>query len=102
MGMVGKIIQGVTVNDETLAFDEIRSVRSTQYSYLDTAHTRTHYKDFWEPDIYQRKRFADWMDDGGKDLTYWAGVKTEKILKEHHPNILSKEQIEELERIAGG
>ena len=102
MGMVGRIVEGVTVNDETLAFEEIRSVRSNKDSYLETAHTMKHYRDFWEPDIYPRKNFSDWHREGAKDLSHRAGGTAERILKEHHPALLSREQIDEIERIAAG
>ncbi len=102
MGLVGRIVEGVAVSEETLAFDEIRSVRSNQNSYLETDHTMGHYRDFWEPDIYPRKNFADWNREGAKDLSYRAGVAAERILREHHPALLSKEQIDEIERIAVG
>ncbi len=102
MGMVGRIVEGVTVNDETLAFGEIREVRSNQDSYLETAHTMEHFRDFWEPDVYPRKNFADWHREGAKDLAYRAGVTSERILREQHPALLSRGQVDEIERIAAG
>jgi trimethylamine--corrinoid protein Co-methyltransferase len=102
MGMVGRIVEGVDVNDETLAFDEIRSVRSNQDSYLESEHTMRHYRDFWEPGIYPRKNCAEWYMDGAKDLSGRAAMMAEQILKDHHPNLLSKEQVDEIERIAAG
>jgi trimethylamine---corrinoid protein Co-methyltransferase len=102
MGMVGRIVEGVEVNEETLAFDEIMKVKENRDSYLETEHTMRHYRDFWEPGIYPRKNFSEWQADGASELSVSAGETAERILEEHFPGLLSKQQLEELDRIAAG
>ena len=102
MGMVGTLVEGIEVDEDTLALETIRNVRGNAYSYIETGHTLSNYRSFWEPGIYPRKNFADWYRDGGHDLSKQAAGQVKKILSQHFPSSLSPGQVDELERIAAG
>jgi trimethylamine--corrinoid protein Co-methyltransferase len=49
---VKTFFEGIEVNDETLALDDIAN-NGIKGSYLGTEHTRKHYKETWYPDLFQ-------------------------------------------------
>jgi len=100
-GMVGRFIEGVGVNDETLALDLIHSVGPAPGHFLDTRHTYN----WWRKERYIPKSadiltYPEWEQTGKKDCIDYAKERMKKILSEHEISIMiSKEQEEEIEGI---
>lgn len=84
---IKRFMQGVVVNEETLALDQIDEVGLTN-DFLRLDHTRAHYREDWYPNLLDRKNFENWEKDGGLSLRQKAQKQIEKILEEHQPEFL--------------
>jgi len=99
-GMIGRFLQGVQVNEETLALDLIDEVGPIPGMYLDKAHTRTWWKrEQFMPKVADRLSLPGWMESGKKSALDYAKERMEEILATHKPEPLTPKQEEEVERI---
>jgi trimethylamine--corrinoid protein Co-methyltransferase len=96
-GIVHKMMQGIVVNEETLALDAIRAV-GPGGNFLAQKHTKTHMYDLWQPRLMDRRPYNVWHKerDGARD---WARQRAQHILATHHPEPLDPRLSEELKRI---
>ena len=95
---VKKYMQGLEINDETLALDRIQEV-GTDQSHISTEHTLAHFREDNYPDLLDHRRFDDWFNDGASDMALRAARKVDEILKGHHPRKLDEAIREELQKI---
>ncbi|MEJ2708135.1 MAG: trimethylamine methyltransferase family protein [Anaerolineales bacterium] len=95
--LVHKMMQGIPVNDETLAMEAIRAV-GPGGNFLTQKHTRQHMRDLWLPEFMDRRPYNEWekKKDGPAD---WATDKARHILKTHQPEPLAPALSKELLRI---
>ena len=99
-GMIGRFIEGVQVNDETLAIDLINEVGPIPGMYLDKAHTREWWKkEQFLPQVADWLTYTDWLEQGKKGALDNAKDRMEQILATHKPKPLTPEQDNEIERI---
>jgi len=84
--IVQKMMQGIVVDDETLALDTVAGVGSSG-NFLAQQHTRRHMRDIFVPEFMDRRPYSEWEEkrDGPVD---WALSKARTILQEHHPEEL--------------
>lgn len=99
-GMVGRFLDGITVNDETMAIDLINQVGPIPGMYLDKAHTR----DWWKreqfvPKVADRLSYPEWLEKGSKGAVDYARDRMEEILATHKPKPLTAQQEAEIDRI---
>lgn len=100
-GMIGRFIEGVSVNDDTLALDLINSVGPVPGHFLDKKHTYN----WWQKEQYTAKyadllTYPEWERNGRKDCIYYAEEKLKKILSEHEVSIkLTAAQEEEINEV---
>jgi trimethylamine--corrinoid protein Co-methyltransferase len=99
-GMVGRFLEGVTVNHETLAVDLINEVGPIPGHFLNKQHTR----DWWKreqfiPAAADRLTYPEWINSGKKSCLDYARERMEQILSTHKPLPLTGGQEEELERV---
>ncbi len=99
-GMIGRFIEGIEVNDETLAIDLINAVGPIPGMYLDKAHTRK----WWQrgqfiPMAADSLTYPDWIAKGRKTALDYAKERMEEILATHKPKPLTASQEDEIERI---
>lgn len=91
IGMAKKFIDGIEVNDETLALDVIHEVGHGG-NHLTHAHTMENFKRVtWEPSILDRNNRDEWKKQGSKTVRMRAKEKVLKILNEHEPIPLDEE-----------
>jgi trimethylamine--corrinoid protein Co-methyltransferase len=96
-----KAVQGIEVNDETLAIDVINKVGSGGH-FLAEKHTLKHFKDvLFFPELADRHSYDAWKKAGGKSMVKRAREKAEQILKEHWPKPLDKDVQKEISEIIG-
>ena len=79
-------VQGLAVNDETLALDVIdRVAKGPDGSmFLSDPHTFTHFKTaHCLPELMDRARFESWEQKGEKDLFTRCNEKAKTLLKDH-------------------
>lgn len=88
-GIVVKMMEGIAVNDETLAVDAIKEV-GPGGTFLTHPHTRRHMRELWLNSLLDRRPISVWEQkkDGAPD---WALEKARKILGSHQPEPLSPE-----------
>ena len=95
--IVHKMMQGIEVNDETLAMESIANVGPGRH-YLAQKHTRKHMRELFMPQFMDRRPYSEW-ETKKDDARDWALAKARKTLKEHQPDMLDEKLSQELERI---
>ncbi len=88
--MIKHTLQGIPVNDETLAVDVIREVGIGK-DFLSHETTFNHMRSQSQPELIDRRTREDWLADGSKDLYQRALEKAKHILETHEPDPLSQE-----------
>jgi len=76
-----KYLDPVDVSPEALAVDAIRQVGS-QGTFLAAKHTSAHYKEMWQPRLFERTSYETWAQDGRHGLRERASAKVEALLQE--------------------
>jgi len=95
--IIHKMMQGIPVNDETLALDAIAAV-GPGGNFLSQKHTRNHMRDLFLPQFMDRRPYTEW-ETKKDDARDWALNKARKLLAEHQPDPLDEKLAAELERI---
>lgn len=95
-----RIARGVTVDDDTLATDIIANV-GPGGQFLAQKHTIKHLQlnEHWMPTLLDRTRFETWQNAGSKDFTARVRARVQKILKEHQPEPLPEDTMEEIGKV---
>ena len=95
--LVGQVMAGIVVDDETLALDAIRAV-GPGGNFLTQRHTKVHLRDLWVPRLMDRRPYEVWEErrDGARD---WARARAQEILSTYQPEPLDPALDEEMGRI---
>lgn len=97
--MVKRVMQGITVNDETLAVDVIRQVGAGK-DFLGQRHTRDYMdKEQSKPRLIDRRMRGAWLNRGGKSMAERANEKAREILENHKPTPLPDAVLAKFEEI---
>jgi trimethylamine--corrinoid protein Co-methyltransferase len=98
-GMIGRFLEGVEVNEETLAIDLIERIGPIPGFYLGEPHTREWWKqEQYVPQASDQLGYAEWIADGKRDAIDYAKEKVEDILA-NYEHTLPADQDAELDRI---
>ena len=98
--IIGRFIEGVTINDETMAIDLIEKVGPIPGHFLGEEHTRKWWKLEWfVPEVADRLTYPEWLATGKKTCIDYARERMGKILATHKPIPLTPSQEEDIERI---
>jgi len=95
--IVGKMIEGVTVDDASLALDAIAEV-GPGGDYLTSPHTRTAMKGLWKPRYLDRRPYGAWEADPDK-YHREALERARTLLRDHRPVPLDPALDAELSRM---
>jgi trimethylamine--corrinoid protein Co-methyltransferase len=99
-GMVKRFLQGIQVNDETMALDLIDRVGPIPGHYLSEEHTRKWWmQEQFIPRVSDRLTYPEWESTGKKSALDYAKERMEEVLASHKPEPLPSSQEEEIERI---
>ena len=94
IGMAMRAVEGIQVNDETLAFDLIKKVGPGGH-FVSERHTRRHMRsELYRPQLSDRGNRDKWLDEGAKDARGRATEKVNEILHKA-PRSLLPEQVRE-------
>jgi trimethylamine--corrinoid protein Co-methyltransferase len=95
--IIHKMMQGIVVDDETLALDTIAAVGAGG-NFLSQKHTLQHMRDIFLPQFMDRRPYTEWetKKDDGRD---WALAKARKVLETHQPEPLDDQISAEMARI---
>jgi trimethylamine--corrinoid protein Co-methyltransferase len=82
--IIQKTIQGIVVDDETLALDTIAAV-GPGGNFLAQKHTLKHMRDVFLPQFMDRRPYNEWeiQKDDARD---WAIARARKTLRTHQPD----------------
>ncbi len=97
-GMMLYTLQGVPVNDMTLAVDVIKEMGIGK-DYLAHPTTFEHMRSQSQPDLMDRRMRDRWVEMGSKDAYRRAREKTLKILETYQPPQLSDEVLQNVRSI---
>ncbi len=95
--IIHKMMQGIVVDDETLALEAIHAV-GPGGNFLSQKHTRKHMREVFMPRYMDRRPYNAWEEkqDGAQD---WALAEARRLLAEHQPKALDPQLDKELQRI---
>jgi trimethylamine--corrinoid protein Co-methyltransferase len=79
-------VQGIPVNEDTLAIDAIRRVGTGESGeiFLSDEHTFKHFRTAqFLPRLLNRSYYDEWVKEGGMDLYKRCNLETKRVLAEH-------------------
>lgn len=80
IGMVMRAVDGIKVDDDTLAFDLIKKAGPGGH-FISARHTRRHMRtELYKPRLSDRENRDRWRDEGEKDIRQRAAGKAQEIL----------------------
>ena len=85
--MIKFLLQGIPVNDDTLAVDAIHEI-GIGMNFLSHASTFNHMRGQSQPKLIDRRTREDWTASGGSDIHERAARKARRILENHKPDPL--------------
>jgi len=86
--MIKYLVQGIAVNDETLAVDVIKEI-GVGKDFLSHASTYKHMRTQSQPKLIDRRMREDWQAAGGTDIYQRALEEARYILENHKPDPLA-------------
>ncbi|MBQ0059301.1 MAG: trimethylamine methyltransferase family protein [Lachnospiraceae bacterium] len=99
IGMSNKILQGINMDEDSLAFDLIKEV-GPGGQFISNRHTFKHFKkDIWQPKMFDRVDYDGWVRQGSRQMSQIVQEKTEEILANHVPTPLSDEVMAQMDAI---
>lgn len=97
--MARRIVDGIEVTPETLAFDVIRQV-GPRGDFLGEKHTLRHFRrEQFMPGLIVRDKYETWEAAGSKRAEERARDRAREILATHQPDPLPDEVVRELDAI---
>jgi trimethylamine--corrinoid protein Co-methyltransferase len=91
IGMVMRAVEGIEVNDTTLALDEIKKVGPGGH-FVSSRHTRKYMRsEQYAPQLSDRDTRDQWLNQGGRDTRQRTTEFVTAILDQEPENMLSKE-----------
>ncbi|TXT63089.1 MAG: hypothetical protein BAJALOKI1v1_790002 [Promethearchaeota archaeon] len=96
--IVKRGLEGIKVDENTLAIEQINEVANTDKAYLMLRHTaKNTRKELFVPQLMDRERRGKWVRNGSKDIIGRAREKVDKILETQKGPGYSKEINKELQ-----
>jgi trimethylamine--corrinoid protein Co-methyltransferase len=99
LGMIGRFIKSVKVNNDTLALDLIREIGPTPGFYLNTKHTRKWWKEEqFIPHVSDRLTYEEWLETGRKTALVLARERAKELL-DSYEQILPPDKEKEIDKV---
>ncbi len=95
--IIRKTMQGIVVDDETLALDTIAAV-GPGGNFLTQKHTLRHMRELFVPQFMDRRPYNEW-EAKRDDARDWALAKARQILASHQPEPLDPKLSAELAKV---
>jgi trimethylamine--corrinoid protein Co-methyltransferase len=95
--IIHKTMQGIIINDETLALDTIRAV-GPGGNFLAQKHTLKNMRNLFLPQFLDRRPFSEW-ETRKNDARDWALEKARNILDSHQPDPMDEKVSAEMAKI---
>ena len=88
ISMMRRFMGGISLDAESLALEAIQQV-GPGGNFLTSDHSLSHYRELWQPEVFDRRRFADWAADGSKRLGDRLRDKAVAVIDGHRPEPLA-------------
>ena len=99
VGMARRLVHGIDVTPETLAFDVIKEI-GPRGNYLTAEHTASHFRsEQFLPGLLVREKYDVWQAAGGKRMEERARDRVRQLLATHEPPPLPEDIVRELDAI---
>jgi trimethylamine--corrinoid protein Co-methyltransferase len=95
--IIHKTMQGIVVDDETLALEAIAAV-GPGGNFLSQKHSRKHMHELFLPEFMDRRPYNEW-EEKKDDARDWALDKARRTLAEHQPDPLDAKVSQEMAKI---
>lgn len=96
--MMRHFTDGFGMSSEDLALEAIHAV-GPGGNYLGEEHTLRHFREMWQPELFDRQRFDSWQASGSKSLRARLREKTLEIMASHPGAPLSDPLRKEVEKV---
>ncbi len=98
ISMMRRFVGGLALDAEALALDVIHKV-GPGGDFLTQKHTLNHFRELWQPSLFDRRRIEEWVAAGRPRLGDRLRDKTVRIIEEHEPEPLPDGVRDEIEYI---
>jgi trimethylamine--corrinoid protein Co-methyltransferase len=98
ISMMRRFVGGMSLDAEALALDVIHQV-GPGGDFLTQKHTLKHFRELWQPALFDRRRAEEWAATGGKRLGDRLREKTLSIIRERKPEPLPARVQKEIDHI---
>jgi len=99
IGQVKRFMQGIRVDQETLALDVLDRVGPGGH-FLGEEHTFKHFRsEHWAPKLFDRRYHSAWQADGSLTLGEKARMEVKGILEEHKVPELPQDVLQQMDDI---
>jgi trimethylamine--corrinoid protein Co-methyltransferase len=101
-GMIDRLINGISITDETLAVDSIKANKFNAAGILGSAHTFDWFrKELFIPskDIIARTSYTKYVENGSKEIFERAAEKKNRILSRYKAPAIDTHRLDEMKRI---
>jgi len=99
IGMVKRILRGITVDDDTMALDVMADVGPGGH-YLEHEHTFNRFRtEIWQPDLISHQNWEDWTMAGSKRFGERVHERVIEILETETEPLLDDAMYKELRRV---
>jgi trimethylamine--corrinoid protein Co-methyltransferase len=98
IAMLRRFMAGVVLDAEALALEAIHRV-GPGGNYLTDEHTMAHFRELWQPTLFDRQRGTDWRAKGSKRLGDRLREKTVSTMDSHKPLPLPDSVLEEVQYV---
>jgi trimethylamine--corrinoid protein Co-methyltransferase len=87
ISMMRRFVGGISLDAEALALEVIHNV-GPGGDFLTQKHTLKHFRELWQPALFDRRRFEGWVAGGSQPLGKRLQDKTVALIDEHEPEPL--------------
>jgi trimethylamine--corrinoid protein Co-methyltransferase len=98
ISMMRRFMAGVSLDAESLALDVIHQV-GPGGDFLTAKHTLRHFRELWQPSLFDRRRSEDWVAAGSPRLGVRLREKTLDLIQDHRPEPVSDAVRDEIQYI---
>ncbi|MCP4426605.1 MAG: trimethylamine methyltransferase [Chloroflexi bacterium] len=98
ISMTRRFMQGVRLDDEALALDVIDEV-GPGGEFLSHDHTMAHWRQLWQPQLFDRQRLESWQDEGSKSINSRLQETAVALMDEHKVPALPEGVEQEIDEI---
>jgi trimethylamine--corrinoid protein Co-methyltransferase len=87
IAMMRSFVEGMVLDAEALALEVIHKV-GPGGDFLTQKHTLKHFRELWQPELFDRRRAEEWVAGGSPRLSQRLREKTVSLMEEHQPEPL--------------